>query len=182
MLVLILLAIAVVLAIIVGIAATRPDTFEVTRTEAMHAPPEAVYPLVVDFRQWGRWSPWEQLDPDMERRHSGAPAGVGAVYEWSGNKKAGEGRMEITEAEAPHRVVIALDFIKPFAASNVTAFQIERDGAGSVVTWSMHGPNSFAGKLFSVFVNMEKMIGRDYERGLAALRLAAEHEAAGSPV
>lgn len=181
MLPIIALVVVVAIVILLGVAAAKPDTFEVSRTETIRAPAAAIYPFIIDFRQWSRWSPWEQLDPDMRRTHSGAPAGAGAIYEWQGNRKAGQGRMEITETRPPEHVVIALEFIKPFAATNTTAFHIEPGPEGSRVTWSMHGPNTFAGKLMGVFVDMESMIGREYERGLAALKLTAEHEAAESP-
>lgn len=161
-------------AAVLGLAARKPDEFTVRRTARMSAPPERIFPLINDFHAWAQWSPWERLDPGMTRTHSGAPSGPGAVYEWNGNRKVGEGRMEITGATAPRHVEVKLDFIRPFASSNVTSFTLAPDGDGTVVTWDMRGPNAFSSKVMGVFMNMERMVGNDFERGLASMKSAAE--------
>jgi uncharacterized protein YndB with AHSA1/START domain len=150
------------------------DQYEVVRTTTIAAPAAAVHALIADFRQWTRWSPWEELDPDLRRTYSGADQGVGAVYAWSGNRKAGEGRMEITDDTPPERVVIALDFIKPFKSSNTTTFELGGDEGSTAVTWRMVGPKTLMTKLMGIFKSMDKMIGPDFEKGLARLKAAAE--------
>ncbi|MBA3891611.1 MAG: SRPBCC family protein [Gemmatimonadaceae bacterium] len=162
------------IAAVLGLAARKPDEFRVRRTARIAAPPDRIFPLINDFHAWAQWSPWEPLDPAMARTHSGAPSGPGAVYEWNGNKKVGEGRMEITDAAAPRRVAIDLDFIRPFASSNVTEFTLEPDGDGTTVTWDMRGPNAFVSKVMGVFVNMDRLIGKDFENGLASMKAVAE--------
>lgn len=148
-------------------------TYTVERSAVVGAPPQQVFDLVSDFRQWRRWSPWEDLDPDLRRTFSGAEAGRGAVYEWSGNRKAGEGRMEITDAEPPGRITVALDFVKPFRSSNVTTFTFTPEGDQTRVTWSMTGPRPLMMRLLGPIFNMEKMVGGDFEKGLARLDTAA---------
>jgi uncharacterized protein YndB with AHSA1/START domain len=170
------IAAAVLVAGLLLFTATRPDTIHVSRSTTIYAPPEVVYELLADFQQWEQWSPWENRDPDMTRTFSGAGSGLGAVYEWDGNRRAGQGRMEIAEAVEPRRVAISLEFIKPFAAQNTTEFVlVENDGA-TEVTWTMEGPNSFMGKVMSLFMSMDDLIGGDFEEGLANLRVAAERE------
>ena len=161
-------------------AATKPDTFRVERTTTVHAPPEIIFPLINDFHQWNAWSPFEQLDPAMVRTHSGAASGEGAVYEWSGNRKAGSGRMEITNSIPNKNVSIRLDFSKPFEAHNRTEFTLEPRGESTVVTWAMHGNNQYIGKLMSVVISMDSMIGKDFEAGLANLKTLAEGSAVGA--
>ena len=155
-------------------AATRPDAFRVQRDTHIQAPPERVFALLNDFRRWSEWSPWEKLDPAMQRSHSGAAAGPGAVYAWQGNGKVGAGRMEIKQAAAPRNLSIQLDFIKPFAARNTSEFTLESQGAATHLVWAMHGPSPFISKLMGVFVSMDKMIGKDFETGLANLKAASE--------
>jgi hypothetical protein len=135
-----------------------------------------LYEQVADFHNWTNWSPWEDLDPDLRRTYSGAAAGTGAVYEWSGNRRAGEGRMEITRAEDPSAVDIALDFVKPFKASNRTSFTIRPDGDGSQVTWRMVGKQTLALRIFGIFRSMESLVGNDFEKGLGRLKAHTEHE------
>jgi hypothetical protein len=149
------------------------DQYEVVRTTTVATPAAAVHRLIGDFHEWSRWSPWEDIDPDMQRTYSGADAGVGAVYEWSGDRKAGEGRMEIT-ADEPSRLIIALEFLKPFKSSNTTTFELAEQGATTTVTWRMVGPKTFVTKVMGIFKSMDKMIGPDFERGLARLKAAAE--------
>ncbi len=157
-------------------AATRPDTFRVERSARLGAPPEDVYPHLADFRRWAAWSPWERLDPEMSRTHGGAQHGVGATYGWEGNKKVGRGKMEIIETVVPSRVVIQLDFIAPWEAHNVTELTLAPDGGGTRLTWEMHGPLNYMMKLMGVFMSMDRMVGRDFERGLANLAEVVERE------
>ena len=170
------IAIVVVLLIVVvlGLAATKPDTFAVERETTINAPREKVFALINDFHQWGAWSPWEKIDPAMKRTFSGSPSGPGAIYEWSGNSAAGAGAMQITGATAPSNVEIKLDFTKPFESHNITDFTIDSTAAGTHVKWNMHGPNQFISKIMAVFVSMDKMIGPDFDSGLANLKVAAE--------
>jgi uncharacterized protein YndB with AHSA1/START domain len=150
------------------------NEFEVVREATIPAPPATVFGLLADFHRWPEWSPWEELDPDMQRTHSGAPSGVGAVYEWDGNRKAGKGRMGITSADAASRVQIALQFLKPFKSNNTATFElVERDG-GTHVTWRMVGPKTLMTRVMGVFMSMDKMVGRDFEKGLARLADAAK--------
>ncbi len=152
--------------------ATR--TYRVERTTTIDAPPELVYGHIADFRRWTSWSPWEGLDPAMSRTYSGADAGVGAVYAWTGNRKAGAGRMTITDAQAPSRVAIDLQFDKPFKSRSDTVFTVEPAGAGSRVTWTMTGAMGLGTRIMSVVKSMDALIGPDFEKGLARLKLTAE--------
>lgn len=147
--------------------------FEVMREATMPASRAAVYGLLIDFHEWRKWSPWEDIDPALSRTYSGPDAGVGAVYEWVGNRKAGAGRMEITDAVEPSKVQIALQFLKPFKSSSTTTFElVERDG-DTQVTWRMVGPKTFMTRFMGVFMSMDKMVGKDFEQGLARLKDAA---------
>src|SRR5262249_22033587 len=132
-----------------------------------------ILPLINDFHQWSVWSPYENLDPSMKRTYGGTAAGKGAVYEWAGNSKAGKGRMEIIEA-GPERNVIQLDFTEPLVAHNIGRFTAQRQGNVTGLSWSMEGPAAFMHKLVGVFLNMDRMIGRDFETGLSNLKAAAE--------
>ena len=145
------------------------DTYTVERSATIDAPPEAVYAAIVDFRNWPNWSPWEDLDPDLQRTYSGEDAGLGSVYEWKGNRKAGAGRMEITETEEPSRIRIALDFIKPFTSSNVTTFYLTPADGGTEVTWTMVGPKTLMTRIMGIFKSMDSFVGKDFEKGLAQL-------------
>jgi len=168
------LVVIVLLAALVGFASMKPDTFHIERTATIGAPPEKVFALVQDFHQWGAWSPWEKLDPAMKRTHSGAPSGKGAVYEWEGNSDVGQGRMEILEATPISRVSIKLDFIKPFEASNTAVFNLTPEGGSTKVVWAMDGTNNFVSKVMQVFMDMDSLIGKDFEAGLANMKAAAE--------
>ncbi len=150
------------------------DTYTVERSTAINAPAGRVYAQIVDFHRWTGWSPWEDLDPNLTRTYSGSESGPGTVYEWSGNRKAGTGRMEITSATEPTEVVIALEFLKPFKSSSVTAFGIIPEGNSTLVTWTMTGPKTLATKVMGLFTNMDKMIGPDFEKGLDRLKALAE--------
>jgi hypothetical protein len=157
------------------------DTYTVERSTTVQAQPARVYEQVEDFHRWPTWSPWEELDPGMERNYSGPEKGVGSVYTWSGNRKAGEGRMEIVRAHEPSEVQVDLKFIKPFKSSNVTSFSFtpDGDGDGTRVTWTMTGPRSFAVKVMGLFKSMDKMVGPDFEKGLARLKQVSEGAASG---
>ena len=171
------IAIVVLLAIVAAIlvlALMKPDSFRVERSAVIAAPPEQIYPLLVDFRQWAAWSPWEKKDPGMKRTHSGAPSGVGAKYAWEGNKDVGSGSMEIAEATPPSKLVIRLDFEKPFEAHNTAELTLAPAAGGTQVHWAMYGPASFMSKVMQVFMSFDRMIGRDFEQGLANLKAAAE--------
>lgn len=170
----IILTVALVVAVAVcGVlvyAVTLPDSFRVTRSATIDAPPEAVYPLIADFRNWTRWSPWEHRDPQLERTYSGAPSGKGAVYQWVGKSDVGEGRMEITETSEPSNVRLSLDFVRPFEAHNTVEFGLVPDGEATRVTWSMDGHTPYLAKVIHVFVDMDAMVGTDFEKGLAAMK------------
>src|SRR5262245_20716247 len=161
-------------AAILILAATRPNTFRVARVIRLQAPPDKIFPLVNDFHRWSAWSPFEKLDPAMKRALSGAPSGKGAVYEWEGNAKAGKGRMEITDTVEPSRVTIQLDFLKPFEAHNTAEFTLDAQGGATNVTWAMYGPTPYVAKIIHLFVSMDRMVGKDFETGLANLKTLAE--------
>jgi uncharacterized protein YndB with AHSA1/START domain len=155
-------------------AASRSDRFTIMRSASIKAPPQRVFPLINDFDAWQAWSPWERLDPELKRKRSGSASGIGSVYEWEGNKKVGAGRMEIVESTPPERVAIQLDFLRPFKARNLTEFTLTPAGDATNVTWAMHGHSPYMARVFGVFVNMDKVIGRDFEKGLASMKEAAE--------
>ena len=155
------------------------QTYTVERSASMEAAPERVYAQIADFHNWTQWSPWEDVDPDLKRTYSGAVTGQGATYAWSGNRKAGRGRMQITDATKPSTVHIDLVFEKPFKARNDTVFTIVPEGSGSRVTWSMTGKRTLVTKVMGVFKSMDAFLGPDFEKGLARLKVAAERPAAG---
>ena len=150
------------------------NEYEVKREADVAAPRQSVYDLIVDFHRWSEWSPWEDIDPTMQRTFSGARSGVGSVYEWNGNRKAGQGRMEITRVEAPSRVEIALQFLKPFKSTSTTTFELTESGGATHVTWRMVGPKTFMTRFMGIFMSMDKMVGPDFEKGLARLSEAAQ--------
>jgi uncharacterized protein YndB with AHSA1/START domain len=168
------LGVVAILAIIVGLAAMKPDSFSVKRVASIKAPPEKIAALITDFHQWSSWSPWENLDPNMKRTFSGAPNGKGAIYEWEGNKDVGKGRMEITEAATPVKTVIKLDFLQPFESHNITEFTLLPQGETTTVSWDMSGPTPFISKIMSVFMSMDAVIGKDFEKGLSNMKTAVE--------
>jgi uncharacterized protein YndB with AHSA1/START domain len=170
----ILVVIVILIGGVLAFAATKPDTFSVQRSTSIKAPPEKIFAVVNDFHRWPDWSPWEKLDPSMKRTQSGTASGKGAIYAWEGNSKAGAGRMEIVESTPASKVAIQLDFIKPFEGHNVAEFQLQPQGDTTNLTWSMHGPTPFVSKLMQVFVNMDTMIGKDFEAGLANLKAITE--------
>jgi hypothetical protein len=165
---------AVVVAGILIYAVTKPDSFSVKRTANVKAPAERIYALIVDLHGWGAWSPYEKKDPDMKRTFSGAAQGKGARYEWDGNKNVGAGRMEIIDAQAPSKVLIKLDFLKPFEGHNTAEFTVNPAGDNTNVTWAMYGPTSYVFKVMGIFMDIDKMIGNDFAAGLANLKAVAE--------
>jgi carbon monoxide dehydrogenase subunit G len=167
------LLIAAIVAFLAYVA-TRPSTFEVKRTTDIAAPPARVFGFLDDFHNWGQWSPWDKMDPDMQRTHSGPAKGKGAQYAWSGNKKVGQGRMEILEATPSSHVKVDLEFIAPFKARNLSLFDLQPSGSGTRINWRMTGNLNFMMKLMHVFMNMDKMVGKDFEKGLASLKEIAE--------
>jgi uncharacterized protein YndB with AHSA1/START domain len=167
-------ALAVAIAIVLVYAATRPDAFVVRRETSVAAPAERVFALVNDFHRWSAWSPYEKMDPAMTRAYSGQPSGIGAIYQWTGNSKVGAGRMEILEATSPGRIAIKLDFIKPFEGHNTAEFTMEPDGGATKVVWAMRGSSPFVMKVMSLFLNMDRLVGRDFETGLANIKQIVE--------
>jgi hypothetical protein len=165
----------VAVAAILVVAVLKPDAFRIERSASMQAPPEKIHPHINDFHAWAAWSPWEKLDPNLKRTFNGPKSGKGAIYEWEGNKKVGQGRMEITDA-SPSQITIKLDFIKPFSANNTAEFTLAPEGAGTKVNWAMIGRQPFMFKVMSVFMSMDKMVGKDFEAGLANLKAIAEKD------
>lgn len=162
------------IAVILVYASTRPDSFRVERSTAMNAPPEKIFPYIEGLKRWAEWSPYEGRDPAMKRAYSGADSGTGAVYAWDGNDDVGKGRMEIVDSTPPHRVVIKLDFLKPFEGHNMAELTVEPKGGQTIVTWAMYGPSTFMTKLIGTFMDMDDMIGRDFAAGLAKLKTVVE--------
>lgn len=166
--------IAVAAVAIFAIASTRPAQYHVERSIVTDAPPATVYAVLNDLHRFPEWSPWQKLDPEMKITHSGPPTGVGASYHWVGNKDVGEGRMTITESTPHASVVEKLEFIKPWASTCDVQFTIAPEGGGSKVTWAMDGTNDTMGKVMSMFMNMDAMIGKDFEEGLGKLKSVSE--------
>ena len=168
------IVVVVAIAAVLVAAGFQPDRFQVQRSATINAPPDRIFTLINDFHRWNSWSPYEKLDPAMRRTYAGAERGMGAVYEWEGNSKVGKGRMEITDAAAPSEVAVKLDFLEPFEAHNVATFTLAPAGGGTNVTWAMDGPTPYVGKIIHLFVDMNRMVGKDFETGLANLKTAAE--------
>jgi Polyketide cyclase / dehydrase and lipid transport len=154
--------------------AKEADTYTVERSTTVAAEPQRVYEQLIDFHKWMSWSPWEDLDPEQQRTYGGPESGPGATYAWSGNRKVGRGTMKILEATAPSDVRVAVNFEKPFKSENTSIFALRSDGPGTHVTWTMIGPQSTVTKLMGMFTNMDKMIGKDFEKGLARLKAVVE--------
>ncbi|WP_332854837.1 SRPBCC family protein [Duganella sp. S19_KUP01_CR8] len=167
------MGVVILVLVVLGLAAMQPDSFRVQRTIAIKAPAEKILPLISDFHNWTSWSPWEKLDPAMKRTFSGAPKDQGAIYAWEGDDKVGAGRMEIT-GQAPTKVDIKLDFLKPFESHCQTEFVLETKGELTTVSWTMSGPSDFMTKLMGLAVSMDTMIGKDFEAGLANMKAVAE--------
>jgi polyketide cyclase/dehydrase/lipid transport protein len=174
MLMKILIGIAVIVVVFVVVVALQPAEFRIARTTAISAPAEAVFAQVNDFHKWVAWSPYERIDPALQRAYSGAPSGVGAIYEWVGNKDVGEGRATITDSRPNELVRIQLDFRKPFPATNIAEFSLAPQGAQTAITWSMTGRKNFMFKAVGLFMNMDKMVGGQFEQGLAQLKSLVE--------
>jgi uncharacterized protein YndB with AHSA1/START domain len=173
------LAVVAVLLVIVIAAflvyvSSRPNTFRIERAASIKAAPERIFTMISDFHRWESWSPWEKLDLAMKKTHSGTASGKGAIYEWEGNKKVGKGRMEIIDTAPQSRITIKLDFFQPFEAHNIADFTLEPKGDATQVNWAMHGPNPFMMKMMGIFMNMDSMIGKDFEKGLANLKAVTE--------
>jgi uncharacterized protein YndB with AHSA1/START domain len=167
----------IIAALIVGVlifAATKPDIFRVQRSASIKAPPEKVFALINDFKAWGAWSPWEKKDPAMKRTFGAVTSGKGAHYAWEGNKDVGQGSMEITESVPSSKIALKLDFLKPFEAHNTVEFTIVGQGDTTNVIWVMQGPTPYFAKIIHVFINMDNMVGKDFEAGLANLKASAE--------
>jgi hypothetical protein len=173
----IILGLAAVIVLFAGFVSTRPSTYTVQRTATIQAAPEFAFAMVNDFHRWSEWSPWDKLDPKMERTFDGAASGVGAKYEWKGNDQVGKGRMTIEQSKPNELVQIKLEFIEPWESTNATIFEFKPAGEGTTVTWRMEGTNNFMGKAFSVFMDMDGMIGKDFDNGLAAMKKGAEADA-----
>jgi uncharacterized protein YndB with AHSA1/START domain len=174
MLTYILLGLAAVVVVLLIVVSRQPNEFRVMRLAVIDAPPEAVFPHVNDFHHWEEWSPWAKRDPNCANAYDGADAGEGAKFSWDGNKEVGQGKMTIIES-TPHKLItIRLEFLKPFKATNTAEFKFEPEGAGTKVTWSMFGKNNLMGKVFHLIMDCDKMVGKDFEQGLANMRRVAE--------
>ena len=168
------IVLAVAIAAVLILAATKPDTLRVQRATSIRAPADKIFPMINDFHQWRGWSPYEDKDPAMQRTYQGPDSGKGAVYAWDGNKNVGSGRMEILEASIPSRITIKLDFFKPFEGHNTAEFTMLPQGDTTNLTWTMTGPAVFMSRVMQVFMNLDRMIGRDFETGLANLKKLTE--------
>lgn len=177
----VLIGVGGVVALLVAVVATRPATLRVERSAVIAAPAEVAYGHVANFRKWKAWSPWEERDPSQVSTYDGAESGKGARYAWKGNDEVGQGRMEILEAEAPRHLHLHLEFIEPFASVSTTTFKFEPEAGGTRVRWIMDSKNNFVSKAFGLFVDMDKMLGADFEKGLASLARVAEAEAQAQP-
>lgn len=155
----------------------QPDAFRIERSIHIAAPAQVVFGYVNDFHRWAAWSPYAAMDPSMQTTYSGAPAGVGAAYAWTGNKKVGAGKMTIRDSKPDRRVGFDLEFTRPMPANNVGEFVLQPEAGGVHVTWGMNGNNNLMGKLFSLAVDVDKMVGKDFEKGLATLKRLAEGQA-----
>ena len=174
MLMKILIVLAVIVVGFVAFVALRPSEYRVARTVTISAPAPAVFAQVNDFHRWDAWNPWAKMDPAMKQTYEGAPAGTGAVYTWTGNKEVGEGRMTLTESR-PHELIrINLEFLKPFAATSTAEFTFKPEGSHTAVTWSMGGKVNFVAKVVHLFVDMDTMIGANFEKGLADMKSVVE--------
>ena len=163
----------IVIGVVIAIA-LQPDDFRVARSATMAAAAPAVFAQVNDFHKWEAWNPWGKIDRAMKQSYAGAPSGTGATYTWSGNKQVGEGRMTIVESRPSDLIRINLEFLKPFAANNTAVFTFKPAGAQTDVTWSMAGKNNFFAKAIHLFMDMDKMVGGQFEQGLASIKSIVE--------
>lgn len=166
--------VVVLIAALLMYAATKPNTYRVERSAAINSPPDKVFGLINDLHAWASWSPWEKKDLAMKKTHSGAPQGKGAILEWDGDKDVGTGRMEVRESIPASKIVIQLDFLKPFEAHNTAEFRLIPNAGSTQVTWAMYGPQPYMMKVMGLFCNPDKMVGKDFEDGLANLKAIAE--------
>jgi Polyketide cyclase / dehydrase and lipid transport len=165
----ILIALAAIVVVLVLLVAMQPSEFRIVRSATISAPTPNVFERVNDFHNWDAWSPWAKIDPGMKQTYAGAAAGTGAIYTWTGNDKVGEGRMTLTESCPNDLIRINLEFLRPFKATNASEFTFKPEGNQTLVTWSMSGKNNFMFKAFGLFMSMDKMLGREFEKGLANL-------------
>jgi hypothetical protein len=170
----VLLAVGAIAGGLAVLVARQPGEFLVRRTATMAAAPPAVFAQVNDFRRWDAWNPWARIDPAMTQTYEGAPAGVGAIYTWAGNNEVGQGRMTIVESRPSDVIRIAMDFVKPLAGTSVAEFTFTPEGDRTIVTWSMRGEKSFVAKAIHLVMNMDRMIGGQFDKGLAALKSVVE--------
>jgi polyketide cyclase/dehydrase/lipid transport protein len=174
MLVKILIVLAVIVVGLAAVIALQPARYRVSRSITIAAPAPVVFAQVNDFHNWSAWSPWEKVDPAMKRTYSGPPAGAGATYAWVGNREVGEGRMAIAESHPSDRIRVDLEFVKPFAGTSVAEFMFRPESDRTVVTWSMTGDKNFIAKAIHLVMNMDRMIGDQFDKGLAAMKTVAE--------
>ncbi|MGC4015892.1 MAG: SRPBCC family protein [Luteolibacter sp.] len=170
----ILIVLAVVLLALIIVIATRPADFTITRSAVLNAPPATVFEQVNDYHKWLAWSPWAKMDPAMKQTFDGPASGTGASYAWEGNSQVGSGRMTITDSQPAKLVAMRLEFLKPFTATNQAEFTFVPDGTGTKVTWTMTGKNNFMSKACGLVMDMDKLIGADFEKGLSNLKEIAE--------
>jgi uncharacterized protein YndB with AHSA1/START domain len=168
------LVVIILIAAVLIIAASRPDTFTIQRSRTIQAPPEKIFALIDDFYNWNQWAPQDREDSTMKRTFSGPESGTGAVSEWKSSGSAGSGKMMIAESTAPRKISVKVDFARPFEAHNVNEFTLERSGTSTTVTWSMQGTNLFIMKLMGVAVSMDRMVGKHFDSGLDNLKATAE--------
>lgn len=174
-----LIVVAIVVVLLALYIFTRPNSFRVERAAMIPATPAQVFPYLNDFQRWAGWSPWEGLDPNLHRSYSGPAAGEGAVYDWSGNSKAGQGRMEILDSVPDERLLIDLQFVKPFKARNTCEFTLTPSGSGTRVNWAMYGPNTVMGRVMSLAGGMEAYLGKEFDRGLGNLAAVVQSDGEG---
>ncbi len=174
MLIKILIGLATIVIVFAVVVALQPSDFRIVRSATISAPAAMVFSQVNDFHKWEAWSPWAKMDPAAKNTFTGAPAGVGAIFEWAGNDKVGAGRMTLTESRPNDLVRITLDFVRPFAATNIAEFTFRPEGNQTVVTWSMAGKNNFVARAFCFFMNMDTMVGGEFEKGLAQIKAISE--------
>lgn len=173
----IMVALAALLALTLGVASMQPDTYHVERSLVVAASPEVVFPYVNDFKKFREWNPWDRLDPNIVITYEGPESGVGHSYTWAGNKDVGKGKMTFTESVPNERTVADLNFIEPFESNAVTTWTLTAEGEGTKVTWGMDGTNNLMSKVMSLTMNMDQMIGADFEKGLGFLKEVTEVEA-----
>ena len=169
-----LLGLVVAIIVVVGIAAFQPNEFEISRSINIAASPAQVFAQVSDFHRWDQWSPWEKMDPNMKRTFEGPPSGEGAVYAWAGSGQVGEGKMTLVKSQPPELIQIRLDFLKPMKATNLAEFTFTPEDGGALVTWSMSGRKNLLSKVMCLFMNMDKMVGGQFDLGLARLKTVVE--------